>query len=155
MDATAMATLGLLGTNTVALIFGLVKWSFGRNLKNEDEAREKLEKRQDETDKALGEFRAQLQKVEGQLSNLANVLPELKGTLQEMARSFETTREKQAQFYRDELEKLEQLLRQDITRVATPELSQRVTHLETRLSVTEGLLSGLKATPERSRGRRG
>ncbi len=130
MDTQSSIVLGAIGLQTLGLVFALVKFSFGRNVKAEDDAREDLKKRVDAHEKDIAS-------MQGDLKTLVSTLPELKGMLGEMSRSFEQTRDKQAAFYRGELEKMEQLLRQDMTRAVSPDTGMRLTALEARITALE------------------
>jgi chromosome segregation ATPase len=129
-DNAAIAIAAAVGLQALISIFALVRWSFSRNLQSEDHAKLEMRKKLETHDAKFEKLQSELGELKSSLGSLVTALPELKGALQEMARSFETTRDKQAQFYRQELEKLEQLLRQDMTRVVSPDLTMRVQRVE-------------------------
>lgn len=133
----AWGVVAAVGVQTLTLIFALVRWSFGRNLDSSDKTVAELKLKQEEHGKTISALQTALEVLQRDLRQLLSALPEMKGTLQEMARGFDETREKQAAFYRGELEKLAQLLRQDMTRVVTPDLPMRIEKLEERVRLLE------------------
>lgn len=116
--------------SVAALIIAFVKWSLSRNVATEDKDKAKLEGRVEAQEKALNELRTQFVETRGEMRNIISIVSELRGLVQELKASMELGRDKQAQFYREELGKMEQLLRQDMTRAAQPELGGRVAELE-------------------------
>lgn len=127
--------------SVAALIIAFVQWSLKRNVDHEDVAKaelktrveaveHKLEARVEVVEKAHVELRTQFIELRGETRNLLTLVSELRGLMHEMKAAMETTRDKQAVFYREELAKMEQLLRQDMTRAVQPELGGRVAVLE-------------------------
>lgn len=133
----AWGIVGAIALQTLAIIFALIRWSFGRNLDSSDKTVAELKRKQEEHGNSIAELRTAVTELKGDLKQLLSALPEMKGTLQTMAKAFDETREKQAAFYRAELEKLAQLLRQDMTRVVTPDLPMRLEKLEDRVRLLE------------------
>lgn len=131
--------------SVAALVIAFVQWSLKRNVENEDIAKARLEARVESVEKkfegrveamerSLGELRTQFVELKGEMRNLLSLTSELRGLMHEMKTSMEVTRDKQAAFYREELSKTEQLLRQDMTRAVQPELAGRVAALEDEVS---------------------
>lgn len=120
------------------LLWKIVDWSLARNVKKADDENEKR-------DKSLVEFQTQLSKLKEDLlstrNDVANLSKDIGGVrelLGEIRHGIENSRDKQAEFYRTEIVKLEQSFRQEITRAYNPEALMKVKELEKRF---EELLS--------------
>lgn len=140
MEVSASMAWGIVGAialQTLAIVFALIRWSFGRNLDTSDKTVSELKQKQEQHGNDITGLRTAVTELRGDLKQLLSALPEMKGTLQTMAKAFDETREKQSAFYRAELEKLAQLLRQDMTRVVTPDLPMRIEKLEERVRLLE------------------
>lgn len=163
MDAeTSIAIAVVAIPGIVATGWKLIEWSFSRNLKHEEDAKKQLadndakaatelEELEAELLKAREGFSRELQEMRSlfteaahtaamkahdastQLAQLAGSLGELKGALQGVRQSFEEGREKQAEFYRGELMKMQQDFRQELSRHLHPDLPERMSKLEARL----------------------
>jgi chromosome segregation ATPase len=127
---TAMTLVGLGAPAITGLIVSFVTWSLKRNVSHEDSWRQstdnelrKLRERDAKRDIEISELR-------GELRGLGNALGELRGSIHQLAGSLESNREKQAEFYREELQKVEQVMRQELSRHIHPELPEKVAKLE-------------------------
>ncbi len=119
-----------------AIVWGLVRWSFTRNVEHEDQKQERVETKQERFERELQEMRTEhatsMHKAEltahdarTQLTALAGMLGELKGALNGLRDSFEQGREKQALFYRGELAKVEADFRQQVSKLELKLEAQR------------------------------
>lgn len=135
-----------------SIAIGFFVWSLKRNVQHEDNAKVTIDKRQEAFDKALStskethereihalrsDMMTALHKYEldsrdsrTTLATLAAALGELKGALSSLREAYDEGREKQAAFYRAELLKTEQTMRQELTRNLHPDLPERVAKLE-------------------------
>lgn len=136
--------------SVAALVVSLVQWSLRRNVAHEDAAKEKLERRLthveqkmetriETVEKSFGELRTQFIELRGETRNLLTLVSELRGLIHEMRTAMDTARDKQANFYREELAKVEQLLRQDMTRAVQPSFA-----LGSRVDALEAAVAALK-----------
>lgn len=132
----AMTVTG--GTISVAaVIIAIIQWSLKRNVDHEDKAKDKLESRLEGFERDLRATQSKQAEAEGGLRNATTTLGEIRGVLQELRGSIDSSRDKQAQHYRDELEKVETGFRQELSRHVHPDLPERVTKLEALLSAEE------------------
>jgi chaperonin cofactor prefoldin len=137
MDSSLGIAIGGGTLSIAALVVAFVQWSLRRNVENEDKTKERLETRVERIERSYEELKLQVVELKGEFRNLLTLTSELRGLLHEMKAAMEATRDKQAQFYREELAKVEQLLRQDMTRAIQPDLSRRVAELEERMEKAE------------------
>ena len=143
------------GVSLAAIIISLLQWSLKRNVGHEDKWR-------DDTSKEIASLRDELTKsrereakrdidaseTRGELRGVANNFGEMRGSINQIAASLEAGREKQAAFYREELQKVEQTMRQELSRHIHPELPEKVAKLETSV---EKLEAAFEALPRRKR----
>lgn len=143
------------GVSLAAIIISLLQWSLKRNVGHEDKWR-------DDTSKEIVSLREELTKsrereakrdidaseARGELRGVANNFGEMRGSINQIASALETGREKQAAFYREELQKVEQTMRQELSRHIHPELPEKVAKLETTV---EKLEAAFEALPRRKR----
>lgn len=136
--------------SVAALVVAFVQWSLKRNVAHEDSLKAELKQRLEQTapkadlskvegrmdaiERRHEELKLQFTELKGEVRNVLALVSELRGLMHEMKSAMETGRDKQAQFYREELMKMEQLLRQDMTRAVQPDLGPRVAELERALS---------------------
>lgn len=115
----------------LALFWKFFDWSVARNVKTADEENKKRDVRIEEQKKEIEELKSGHQNEKNERKQLTEKIDEARGILKEIRDNIELSREKQAKFYREELTKLEHLLRQEMTRA----------------------VSDIIARPERTRGR--
>ena len=113
--ATTVAVIVAAAPGVFAVVWGIVKWSFGRNIKLEDDSKLKSEAKFEKLETEVRELKtAQAlasQEARQQLTTLAGTLGELKGALTGMRDAFEEGREKQAVYYQGEMAKVEDSFR--------------------------------------------
>lgn len=104
---------------------GVLFWKFfeglvSRTVKANDEGNEKRDKEIEglKTDKI--QLQTEVHSLRNTVSNMTDKLTEIRALLQEAERSRETTRDAQANFYRDELKKMERAMREEIARSVAP-----------------------------------
>lgn len=151
----AMAVTG--GSISVAgIVTALVVWSLKRNVQHEDDGRKAdrekmatlekdLQAANARHEKDLQDLRTSISDVKHQneldardvaqkVSTLTSTVGELRGLIQNLSSNVENSREKMSAFYKAELEKTEQVFRQELSRVVHPDLHDRVVKLETAAS---------------------
>jgi chromosome segregation ATPase len=150
MEPAVIVAIGVaIAPALAAAVWGFFKWLLARTVKHEDDAKVKAESRQDKQERELLELTKQVSRTEHdadlraqdartQLTQLSGMLGELKGSLAGLRASFEEGREKQAEFYRNELKKTEQQFRQELSRAVHPDLPERVSTLEARFPKRKG-----------------
>lgn len=141
-DGTSYAVGGLIVAETLGLLFLLIRGSFSRNVQNVDETLKTLNAKSEAHERAVNDLKHDVKQ-------LASIIPEVKGALSELTRATDQAREKQGAFYRSELERLEQTLRQDMTRAVSPDQQLRIHELETKLHEAEGRITHLEAAATR------
>lgn len=142
----AMAVTG--GSVSIAsIIIGVIVWSLKRNVQHEDDAKRANELRHAENDKRMDAIEEAVRKRElaelemrNMVSGISTGLGEIKGLVSSLTTSFETSRDKQAAHYREELAKLEHQFRSDLTRLFHPDLPERMSKVEARLERLEDRL---------------
>lgn len=127
-----------------SIVMGIFAWSISRNVRREDEDNKRRDSMLDSHTKELTNVRQAMsdiahknelsaRDVSMQVSSISASVGELKGAVTGLRVSFEDGREKQAAFYRTELAKLEQSLRQEMARHIQPDIPERVGALEALL----------------------
>jgi len=129
MDITPSDAVGPVLGGT-ALLWKLFDWSIQRNVKKSDDENAKR-------DISLAAQAVEIIKLKEDLSNARNDVKNLNADisnvrviLTEIRDGLEKSRDKQSDFYRAEIIKLEQTLRGEISRAYNPEALMRVKELE-------------------------
>lgn len=151
MDAnTSIAVVG--GSVSLAsIVIGLIIWSLKRNVSHEDAWKQATAAKLERIEKEFAEFKQATalreQDTVTKIGHLATNVGQLQGLIQQLNTALDNGRDKQAQFYREGLAKLEHDLRQELARHVRPEVPERVTALEQKLAVLEA--SKLRRLPRR------
>lgn len=132
----AMAVTG--GSVSIAsIIIGIIVWSLKRNVQHEDDAKKSAEARIVAIEKAVRDRELAELEMRNIVGGISTGLGEIKGLVSSLTTSFETSRDKQAAHYREELAKLEHQFRSDLTRLFHPDLPERMSKAEARLERLE------------------
>lgn len=153
---TALTVVGLGAPTIVGLIIAVFKWSLSRNVKHDDDWRDKQDTWRSKVDDQLKELPSaewrrsvdeelrrqkdastnqsmEFAKMRGEVQNAVTGIGGLQASLSQLMRAVEESRDKQAQFYREELQKAEQVMRQELSRHVHPDIPERVAALEAEL----------------------
>lgn len=131
----AIAPIGTLLIGGPA-IFAFLKWLLERNLKAFEDKIDSLERRLDAIEKTRAAEQTVSAVDKANAQNSANTILQtvssLDGQFKEMTRQNEAAREKQADFYRKELEKTERSMRDDLQKIQASVILGPATRRQTR-----------------------
>ena len=116
-----------------ALLWKLFDWSVSRNVKKADEENHKRDSKLEEQAKEIVTLKQELSQARNDVKSLASDITSVRTILTEIREGLEKSRDKQSEFYRAEILKVEQTMRGEIQRAYNPEALQRVKELEKKV----------------------
>lgn len=126
--------IAAVATAAVSLFWQLFNFLAARTVKNADEANKKRDDKIEELEEIKTAQQQQINDLKHTLTSLTEKISEVRGLLAEVKESNEHGRDKQADFYRDELKKMEINFRQELSKQSGNEAFMLVRKLEEKVN---------------------